>query len=149
MQAAAKGAAAGVLSSRAPHRGLGDALASIVRAEGLGGLYRGAAPNMLKIAVASAVQLAVFDGVKQRLQARGRRRGGWLAEHPGAAVLLAAMAAGLAVTAVVQPVDVVTTRLWNQPGALVDGGAEERGHWRAACQGAGTARCPALCLLAA
>ena len=48
----------------------------------------------------------------------GSAVGSWLRAHPGAAVLLSAMAAGLAVTAVVQPVDVVTTRLWNQPGAV-------------------------------
>lgn len=73
---------------------------------------------MLKIAVASAVQLAVFDGVKARLQRRqqGQQRSAWLADHPGATLLLAAMAAGLAVTVVVQPVDVICTRLWNQPG---------------------------------
>lgn len=34
---------------------------------GVFGLYRGAHINMVKIAVASAVQLAVFDGVKARL----------------------------------------------------------------------------------
>lgn len=44
--------------------------------------------------------------------------GDWMRRHPGAAALVAALAAGFAVTAVVQPVDVVTTRLWNQPGAL-------------------------------
>lgn len=124
--------AGGTAAARQPYRGLGDALSSIVRSEGVGGLYRGARANMLKIAVASAVQLAVFDGVKARLlrpppqqqqQRQAGRDGGaaaaagaWLREHPGAATLLAAMAAGLAVTAVVQPVDVVTTRLWNQPG---------------------------------
>lgn len=67
---------------------------------------------MTKIVVASAVQLAVFDGLVTRLQ----QQEGWGQEHPTAALLVAAMAAGLAVTAVVQPVDVVTTRLWNQPG---------------------------------
>jgi hypothetical protein len=81
---------------------------------------------MLKIAVASAIQLAVFDGVKARLQQLGQQRGqgrgekggsgGWGQAHPVAVLLLSAMAAGLAVTAVVQPVDVITTRLWNQPG---------------------------------
>lgn len=81
---------------------------------GLLGLYRGAHLNMLKIAVASAMQLAVFDGVKARLQ---RDEDGWGRRHPTAALLTAAMAAGLAVTAVVQPVDVITTRVWNQPGA--------------------------------
>lgn len=50
------------------------------------------------------------------LQQSDSTAGSWLREHPGAALLLSAMAAGLAVTAVVQPVDVVTTRLWNQPG---------------------------------
>mgnify|MGYP001810520377 CR=1 FL=1 len=79
---------------------------------GLLGLYRGAHINMAKIAVASAVQLAVFDGVKARLQREQR----WGREHPTAALLVAAMTAGLAVTAVIQPVDVITTRLWNQPG---------------------------------
>lgn len=107
-----------MLTSRQPYTGLGDALVSIVRSEGFLGLYRGAAPNMLKIAVASAVQLAVFDGVKSRLQ---RQERGWFKEHPGAALLVAAMAAGLAVTAFVQPVDVITTRLWNQPGAPLQG----------------------------
>lgn len=58
-------------------------------AAGLTGLYRGAHVNMLKIAVASAVQLAVFDGVKARLlrpptqqaqqtQQVGDRRAGWV-----------------------------------------------------------------------
>ena len=56
-------------------------------AAGLIGLYRGAHVNMLKIAVASAVQLAVFDGVKARLlrppspqqaqQVRCSRAGWW------------------------------------------------------------------------
>lgn len=68
---------------------------------GLFGLYRGAHLNMLKIAVASAVQLAVFDGVKARLQ---RDEGSWGRRHPTAALFAAAMAAGLAVTAVIMPV---------------------------------------------
>lgn len=85
---------------------------------GFPGLYRGAGLNMAKIAVASAIQLAVFDGVKARLQ---RQEDGWGRRHPTAALLAAAMAAGLAVTAVIQPVDVVTTRLWNQPGGWEGG----------------------------
>ncbi|KAL4458397.1 hypothetical protein ABPG75_013262 [Micractinium tetrahymenae] len=121
MQAAARGAAAAAAgaagaaagaAARQPYAGLGDALATIVKNEGFLGLYRGAGLNMAKIAVASAVQLAVFDGVKARLQ---RDEDGWGRRHPTAALLAAAMAAGLAVTAVIQPVDVVTTRLWNQP----------------------------------
>ncbi|PRW59750.1 mitochondrial carrier [Chlorella sorokiniana] len=128
MQAAARAAGPSVIvgAARQPYKGLGDALASIIKSEGLFGLYRGAHINMLKIAVASAVQLAVFDGLKARLlrppqqaqqgqQQPGSSAGSWLRAHPGAALLLSAMAAGLAVTAVVQPVDVVTTRLWNQP----------------------------------
>lgn len=67
---------------------------------------------MVKIAVASAIQLAVFDGVKARLHQEQQ----WGREHPTAALLVSAMCAGLAVTAVVQPVDVITTRLWNQQG---------------------------------
>ena len=103
-RAAGPSAVAGV--ARQPYKGLGDALASIIKSEGkqqwcsacgnklnlkampckeqaarqckynakrclnaagLFGLYRGAHINMLKIAVASAVQLAVFDGLKARL----------------------------------------------------------------------------------
>lgn len=107
-QAAARAAGPSAVAgaARQPYKGLGDALASIVKSEGkqrwcvghgvvrsahlsvlklaaregsviqwghslapagLFGLYRGAHINMLKIAVASAMQLAVFDGLKARL----------------------------------------------------------------------------------
>lgn len=81
------------------------------------------------------MQLAVFDGMLARLQ----QRASWGREHPTAALLIAAMAAGLAVTVVVQPVDVVTTRLWNQPSGYGQGGESgqsrgQRGH-RDLCRG--------------
>ncbi|EFN54395.1 hypothetical protein CHLNCDRAFT_24985 [Chlorella variabilis] len=123
MQAAASGAI------RQPYRGLGHALASIVANEGVFGLYRGAHLNMVKIAVASAIQLAVFDGVKARLHQEQQ----WGREHPTAALLVSAMCAGLAVTAVVQPVDVITTRLWNQQ--VVNGvGTLYRNAWECAAK---------------
>ncbi|PSC68368.1 mitochondrial carrier [Micractinium conductrix] len=135
MQAAARGAsaaggaaAAAGAAARQPYTGLSNALATIVKNEGLFGLYRGAHLNMLKIAVASAVQLAVFDGVKARLQ---RDEGSWGRRHPTAALFAAAMAAGLAVTAVIMPVDVINTRIWNQP--VVNGvGTLYRNAWECA-----------------
>eukprot|EP00887_Chlorella_sp_A99_P002395 scaffold10.g2395.t1 len=93
------------------YRGLLHALGAVARAEGVVGLWRGVHVAVIKMGIASAVQLSVFDGVRSELI----RRQEWFRERPAAAAAAASLAAGLAVTAVINPLDVVTTRLWNQP----------------------------------
>lgn len=50
------------------YTGFWNAVGSILAAEGPLGLYRGMHANMLKIAVGSAMQLAVYDTAKAHLE---------------------------------------------------------------------------------
>eukprot|EP00931_Biecheleriopsis_adriatica_P017356 TRINITY_DN12484_c0_g1_i2.p1 TRINITY_DN12484_c0_g1~~TRINITY_DN12484_c0_g1_i2.p1 ORF type:complete len:250 (+),score=49.95 TRINITY_DN12484_c0_g1_i2:212-961(+) len=98
--------------------GMVDGVLSIYKESGIRGLYRGVDGFILRTAVGSAVQLSAFDVVKAPSQeAFGQWKG----------TLAAAACAGFAASTFMNPFDVVSTRLYNQPrlpcgsGALYSG----------------------------
>lgn len=100
------------------YRNLLHGVTCVYRDSGVRGLYRGLDGFLGRTAVGSAFQLSVFDATKGTLQ---QACGPWVG------TLSAAALAGLAATAAMNPLDVVTTRLYNQPrlpsgaGALYSG----------------------------
>ena len=94
------------------YRGAWSGLLQIAREEGVRGLYRGATAAMLRVGVGSGVQLSTYDGVKALIvrQSGGRLRSSDVATH-----FLASMTAGVVITFAMNPFDVISTRMYNQP----------------------------------
>ena len=91
------------------YKGMTDGLLKVWRGEGLAGLFRGVDGAVPRVMVGSAAQLASYDACKRRLLASGVFQEGVLC-HFGAS-----MVSGLVVTTALNPFDVVSTRLYNQP----------------------------------
>lgn len=79
----------------------------MVRGEGFSSLYRGVPAAMLRMGMGGAVQLATYDQSKHWALQAGFRDG--VSAH-----LASSMIAGLFVVVAMNPMDVVTTRLYNQ-----------------------------------
>lgn len=90
--------------ARPRYSGVFNAYATIVRAEGVRGLWTGLGPAIMRNSVINATELASYEQAKEALLARGVREG--LPLH-----FAAATAAGLAATLIGSPVDVVKTRV--------------------------------------
>ncbi|NWR81934.1 S2534 protein, partial [Centropus unirufus] len=92
------------------HKGVCSAFRSIYRQHGVAGLWRGVTGAVPRVAVGSAAQLGTFSSAKD-----------WVCERQGlpedswAAVLAGAVVSGAAVALAMTPLDVVSTRLYNQP----------------------------------
>ena len=86
------------------YSGVLNAYASIVRQEGVLGLWTGLGPAVARNSLINAAELATYDTAKQALLRAGWRDG--LAAH-----VAAAAAAGAMATLVGNPVDVVKTRV--------------------------------------
>ncbi|KAG2497404.1 hypothetical protein HYH03_004559 [Edaphochlamys debaryana] len=101
--AAAAGAAAGAAGAVPVYRDTGHALASILRTEGVRGLFRGVWPTVLTNAPYSGLYYMMYTRMKENLTAEGR---------PQAAVNFASgVVAAVAATLLTQPADVVRTRM--------------------------------------
>eukprot|EP00929_Paragymnodinium_shiwhaense_P014895 TRINITY_DN122884_c0_g1_i1.p1 TRINITY_DN122884_c0_g1~~TRINITY_DN122884_c0_g1_i1.p1 ORF type:complete len:293 (-),score=10.66 TRINITY_DN122884_c0_g1_i1:129-1007(-) len=87
---------------------------SIVRRDGVPGLWRGLEAVMARTVVASAVQLSTYNEAKSFFE---RRTG----DQPLLNSLLASFTAGLAITTAIEPFDVIATRLCNQSGQTYSG----------------------------
>mmetsp|Transcript_85619 Transcript_85619/g.151630 ORF Transcript_85619/g.151630 Transcript_85619/m.151630 type:complete len:300 (-) Transcript_85619:373-1272(-) len=117
LQAQVSGAGTAV-GTQHNYRGLIHGLTSIYQESGVRGFYRGVDGFILRTAVGSSFQLSVFDVVKGPCQ---DACGSWLG------TLAAASCAGFVATTAMNPFDVVSTRLYNQPrlpcgtGALYSG----------------------------
>ncbi|CAH2065732.1 unnamed protein product, partial [Iphiclides podalirius] len=95
-------------------RGVARCFASMYRAEGVRGLWRGVGPTSQRAALIAAVELPVYDACKRRLApALGDRPPNHLASS-----LLASLGSAVAST----PLDVVRTRLMNQRRLKQDSG---------------------------
>lgn len=57
----------GTMGDRFPYRGTAHAIATIVRTEGVPGLYKGMLPNLLKVAPSVAVAFVTYEFAKARL----------------------------------------------------------------------------------
>lgn len=98
------------------YRSLGDGLKQIYSAEGVKGLFRGVDAAVLRTGAGSSVQLPVYNLTKNYLLNNNLMRDGSIGLH-----FVSSSMAGLAVSIVMNPWDVVLTRLYNQKGNLYKG----------------------------
>ncbi|KAG0049837.1 Mitochondrial oxaloacetate carrier protein, partial [Linnemannia elongata] len=84
------------------------ALGSIYKSEGFRGLYRGVDASMLRTGMGSSVQLPLYDFVKQQLIQVGKLENGSLCHG------LSSLISGFFVCAVMNPFDIISTRMFNQ-----------------------------------
>jgi solute carrier family 25 (mitochondrial uncoupling protein), member 8/9 len=99
------------------YRGVGDAYRSIVRAEGVRGLWTGLGPAVLRNSVINATELASYETAKEALVYQAGVADGLPAHFAAGA------AAGLMATIVGNPVDVIKTRVMAARRAAEAGGA--------------------------
>ncbi|KAI9908021.1 hypothetical protein PsorP6_016498 [Peronosclerospora sorghi] len=97
----------GNMNAQYAYRGMMDGFHQIVKSEGLLGLYRGATASIPRVAVGSATQLATYTQAKTLVLAAGCEDG--LLVHLGSSILT-----GFVVTTAMNPLDVVSTRLYSQ-----------------------------------
>ncbi|XP_016973716.1 solute carrier family 25 member 35 [Drosophila rhopaloa] len=90
------------------HASMSDAIRQIYRKNGVFGLWRGSMANVSRATVASAVQIATFGQAKSLLKEKG------VVTHPTALSFCSGLAAGSFVSVAITPLDVITTRLYNQ-----------------------------------
>eukprot|EP00903_Cladosiphon_okamuranus_P013818 g12860.t1 len=90
------------------YRGMWHALSDILQKEGLRGLTRGMSASVMRVTVGSATQLSAYSSCKDAVLATG------LFEDNVYAYLASSMVAGLVVTTTMNPLDVISTRLYTQ-----------------------------------
>lgn len=88
------------------HTSMFDAMRQIYKSGGIAGLWRGSAANLVRASVASSAQIATFGWVKAPLRKMGFQ--------PVVVSFLSGLTAGSVLACVVTPLDLVTTRLYNQ-----------------------------------
>jgi len=92
------------------YRNVFTGLYSIYHKEGIRGLYKGVWPNTERAAILTATQLASYDHIKQTILKTK------LIEHDGLILhFTASIGAGFVCALSTSPVDVIKTRLMNQP----------------------------------
>lgn len=124
--------------ARTAYKGMADGLAQIYRADGAKGLFRGINAAVPRVMVGSATQLVTYDGATDLLSGRRAERRRALAAGaaaassasptaapplPAAAVLsgvplhiTASLISALATVTIMNPLDVVATRLYQSAG---------------------------------
>jgi hypothetical protein len=120
MQAQADGK--GNLRSSHKYKNTFDAFVSIYRNEGFSGLYKGVWPTTQRAALLTATQLASYDHIKHFILNVGLLKTDNVFTH-----FCASVAAGFLAAAVTSPVDVIKTRIMNQPVDNVGKGLLYRG----------------------
>jgi len=95
---------------------LRDGFRSVVRRDGILGLWKGLDGMVLRSVVASSVQLATYNEAKTWLAGRLG-----VGDQPLVISFLASLTAGLAITTAMEPFDVAATRLCNQRDATYSG----------------------------
>lgn len=98
------------------YKGLYDGLSQIFKAEGFKGLFRGTDAAILRTGAGSAAQLPLYNWSKKYLLDHRVVADGTISLH-----FLSSCVAGLGVAIVMNPWDVVLTRLYNQKGDLYKG----------------------------
>ncbi|KAI7834918.1 putative mitochondrial inner membrane oxaloacetate transporter [Kickxella alabastrina] len=93
-----------------------DGLRKIWREGGLRGLYRGMDASMMRAGAGSSVQLATYDQCKDYIADKLAHRG--LNHDSMMTHFLASMVTGFFVCTVMNPFDVVSTRMYNQKAAV-------------------------------
>ncbi|CAH0514845.1 unnamed protein product [Peronospora belbahrii] len=87
--------------------GMMDGFRQIIKADGFKGLYRGTTASIPRVAIGSGTQLATYTQVKTLVIAAGVEDG--IQVHLGSSILT-----GLVVTTAMNPMDVVSTRIYSQ-----------------------------------
>lgn len=98
------------------YRNVLDGLKQIYSAEGFKGLFRGTDAAVLRTGAGSSAQLPVYNLTKNYLLRHNILQDGSIGLH-----FVSSSAAGLGVAIVMNPWDVVLTRLYNQKGDLYSG----------------------------
>lgn len=93
------------VDQRRNYKGVGDAMAKIVKEDGVAGLFRGGGPTVVRAMALNMGMLASNDQAKEWIEAAGFEKGG------SAAVLGGATIAGFFASACSLPFDFVKTRL--------------------------------------
>jgi len=117
MQAQASASSATAAGHQHGYTGLVDGLTRMVREEGVASVYKGVSASMLRLALGSAAQLSSYTAIKERVLAAPRSDAAALppiSDGPLLHVAVSFASVVFGVTAM-QPVDVVRTRLYNQP----------------------------------
>ncbi|KAG0052439.1 Mitochondrial oxaloacetate carrier protein [Gryganskiella cystojenkinii] len=102
--------AASVVGHQHHYRHTFQALSRIYGEEGIRGLYRGVDASMLRTGVGSAVQLPLYDIVKQKLITTAGMENGALCHATSSLI------SGFFLCIVMNPFDIVSTRMFNQAG---------------------------------
>jgi Mitochondrial carrier protein len=95
-------------NDHAAYRNVGHALRSIVRQEGALGLWRGVGPSVVRASLFTSVQMVTYEESKSAL-----RKYFGMADEGAALHVAASMVSGLVTTTVINPADVVKTRIMN------------------------------------
>jgi solute carrier family 25 folate transporter 32 len=119
----------------AVYRGMSGTMKTIIRQDGLGGLYRGLGPMLLGYLPTWAVYMAVYDSSREYFYTHGygaRERDKWLAR------VFAAISAGACSTLVTNPIWVIKTRLMSQVSKTASDGARTPWHYSSTLDAART-----------
>jgi len=111
MQTRTSNAATAVGYQHAKYEGVVGAFRAIVHSNGVGGLYRGVDAMVMRVGMGSSVQLPVFTLTKEAILDRWPQARDW----PILVSFVSSMLAGAGAVTVMNPWDVVTTRMCNQP----------------------------------
>lgn len=94
------------------YRNFWHGLSSIYRAEGIKGMYRGVDAAMIRTGMGSSVQLPLYEWAKRTIQK-------YDLISPGPQLhLISSAISGLGVCCVMNPADVLMTRMYNQKGSM-------------------------------
>lgn len=94
------------------YKGALSGLKEIAQTEGIRGLYRGATAAMLRVGVGSGVQLSCYDACKSFVVSLSPNT---FTNSSVSTHFAASMVSGLFVTLAMNPFDVISTRMYNQP----------------------------------
>ncbi|XP_010439009.1 PREDICTED: mitochondrial uncoupling protein 4-like [Camelina sativa] len=103
------------LAQRRNYAGVGDAIKSMVKGEGVTSLWRGSALTINRAMIVTAAQLASYDQFKEGILESGVIEDG-LGTH-----VVASFAAGFVASVASNPVDVIKTRVMNMKVGAYEG----------------------------
>jgi solute carrier family 25 protein 34/35 len=123
LQSAAPGAIA--VGHQHGYTGVWMAIRTITGKQGLIGLYQGSGMSVVRSIVGSGANLSAFHGIKRKLM-----EAGWQDAVP--ADTISGLLSGLASVLVMNPVDVLRTRFYNQPSGVDGKGLLYKSGWHCA-----------------
>eukprot|EP00055_Hartaetosiga_balthica_P008778 m.33711 g.33711 ORF g.33711 m.33711 type:complete len:305 (-) comp6468_c1_seq1:164-1078(-) len=100
----------GMKGSPPKYRGMAHCFRTILKEEGVLGLWKGAGPTMGRATVLAAVELSSYDEIKKRLKEHNI-----IKEKSASGVLISSLTSGLLCAITSNPFDVVKSRVMGQP----------------------------------